>query len=86
MAGNKPCLLGRDWLKNLRLDWERVFAMHRVQSETPTCVAKIVDKYKAVFKVDNQGIRDLRASIKVKKNTKPVFQKSRPVQYALVKK
>ena len=86
VAGNKPCLLGRDWLKNLRLDWERVFAMHRVQSETPTCVAKIVDKYKAVFKPDNQGIRDLRASIKVKENAKPVFQKSRPVPYALVEK
>ena len=39
---------------------------------------------KTLFSEENLGIRDFKASLKVKENSRPVFKKARPVPYSLV--
>ena len=78
VKGDKPALLGRDWLGKIKLDWKSIFKV-----DVEVDVQVMLDKYKSVFIPDNKGITGLRAQIKLKSDVKPVFQKSRAVPYAM---
>ena len=87
VKGNRPCLLGRDLLIKIKLDWASIFT---VSSETNldkvahnTNLDELLTTYKELFQQDNGGIRGFKASLKLKPNVKPVYQKSRPVPYAI---
>ena len=87
VKGNRPCLLGRDILIKIKLDWASIFT---VSSETnldkvahSTNLDELSTTYKELFQQDNGGIRGFKASLKLKANVKPVYQKSRPVPYAI---
>lgn len=51
VAGSGPSLLGRDWLSQLRLDWQ---AIHRLQELT---LSEVLEKHKAVFETEEFGTR-----------------------------
>ena len=46
VAGHGPSLLGRDWLAQLKLDWQELYQVNRSEHTLQT----ILDKHKAVFK------------------------------------
>ena len=48
-----------------------------------TNLDELLTTYKELFQQDNGGIRGFKASLKLKPNVKPVYQKSRPVPYAI---
>ena len=47
VQGNQPCILGRDWLEKMKLNWENIF---RIESEKqkgmdiPKAFKKMLDK------------------------------------------
>ena len=97
VKGDRPALLGRDWLRYVKLDWKGIFSgsettlpsvnnkeSRKASSVYPSGFEKILENFESVFKPNNLGIKDLRASSKLKPNSMPVFQKARPVPYSMV--
>ena len=80
VAGEGPCLLGRNWLQHLKLNWRDIKAVsqHAVGS-----LDYLLDKYGDLF-VDELGtIKSFSAKLHVNPQDKPKFYKARTVTYAL---
>lgn len=73
-----PTLLGRDWLKHLRLNWSQVLRVNSVSSKQEL----LLDKFHDVFGPFGT-IKGFRGSIALKAEARPVFCKARVVPYAL---
>lgn len=83
IAGNEqgrtvPALLGRDWLKHIRLNWSHVLRVNTIAKQEG-----LLDKYKDVFMGPIGTIKGFVGSIVLKQGAQPVFCKARPVPYAL---
>ena len=78
--GNKPNLLGRDWLSKIKLNWSSIF---KVDSEDD--LGQIKSQFKHLFKSKqpSEPIKGFKAEIKIKEDANPIFCKARPVPYAL---
>ena len=79
VEGNGPSLLGRNWLKYLRLDWSTIARIHRV----PKAITELLDKYKLLFAEGLGSVEPFRATLVAKPHAKPKFFKPRPVPFAL---
>ncbi len=80
VKGNKPPLLGRNWLQKLKLNWGKIFSLQRNE---PLTRKDMLEKPKDLFKDGYGKIKNFRAKIRVQSNAKPIFHKPRPVPYAL---
>ena len=76
--GEGPPLLGRNWLKQLQLNWSNIFFVNKDET-----LAGVLDRHKAVFSKGLGTIKGFKADIKLQEGAKPVFHKARPVPYAL---
>ncbi len=89
VKGNRPSLLGRDWLKVIKLKWSEIFNVPCDKIKIPCTSSvelnKILEENKVVFSSENTGIKGFKASLKLKPDAKPVYQKDRPVPYSMVK-
>jgi transposase InsO family protein len=83
VKGQKPALLGRNWLKVIRLDWKKIFQTFAVSKSEVLEV--VVQQYDSVFsqKKELNTIKDYEAVIKLNSDAQPIFKKARPVPYAL---
>ncbi|KAJ8049344.1 hypothetical protein HOLleu_02051 [Holothuria leucospilota] len=81
VKGNKVALLGRNWLKHIKLQWENIFSV----GHTENAVKQVLHKYDSVFKAAGPGdkIKHHMAEVKIESGSVPTFCKSRPVSYAL---
>ena len=79
-AGAGPSLLGRDWLKEIRLDWR---ALHHLQAAPPTKLQDILDGHSDVFKDELGCVKDVTATIVIDSEAQPRFCKPRTVPFAL---
>jgi len=85
VKGSRPALIGRNWLKELHLDWKQIFTVHRVFTQagwTPG-VNEVLQRHQAVFSEKQGCIEGFKAKIRIKSGTTPIFCKARPVPYAL---
>jgi len=88
VEGDGPCLLGRDWLAHIRLDWQQIFQM-RAESIRPNQVPELDRLLNAHIKVFEEGlgtIEGIQAKIFVDPTIKPLYFKARPVPHALREK
>ena len=88
VKGPKVCLLGRDLLNRITLDWKAIFKVSCSKpgipsNSEPSGVEELLAGYKNLFETDGTGIKEFRASVKLKPNVQPVYQKSRPVPYSI---
>ena len=92
VKGQRPSLLGRDWLSKIRLNWNNIFAISS-QSDSniigSKCnvnddLARLLKEYDVLFSRVDTGIKMFTASFTLKPDAKPVFQKARPVPYSMV--
>ena len=83
VAQEGPPLLGRDWLKCLRLDWKTVGAVHFVEKKLDSDLKELLSVHKAVFKSEPGTIHPYRARLQVREGATPKFCKARPVPYAI---
>ena len=74
--GDGPSLMGRNWLKQIKLDWAAVYSC---RSECD----KVIRSFSNVFKEELGLIRNTKATIHVDKEAQPKFFKARPLPYAL---
>ncbi|XP_058827473.1 uncharacterized protein K02A2.6-like [Topomyia yanbarensis] len=84
-------LLGRDWLLQLNLDFNRVFkpGVHSItgfqsfEQQTVTALKDILAKYSSVFDGNVGKISGVQASFNQRADSKPVYIKARPVAFAV---
>jgi hypothetical protein len=83
MKGEKPCLLGGDWLDIFKLNWDSIFALSESSStDSLTKLTKLSEEYRHLFRtIGTPGvpIKGFKATIGVKEDAKPIFCKARPV-------
>ncbi len=80
VIGNGPSLLGKDWTKKIRLNWNKL--VHKVEDEEHTLKA-VIAKHPNVFKEGLGLVKSFSAKIHVDPTSSPRFCKARPAAYAL---
>ena len=77
VEGDGPCLLGRDWLQKVKLDWCKIHHMSESKLHT------ILGNHSSVFRDELGCVKDIKAKIYVEENGIPKFCRARRVPYAL---
>ena len=79
--------LGRSWMMKIRLDWVNLFpsshGQFSVSQDTDIRVERLKKLYAEVFKPELGAVKGVTAKLHLKENATPVFQRARPVPYAL---
>ncbi len=71
VKGNGPTLLGRNWLKDIRLDWQSIYYTE------PAGLPKVLEKYNEIFE-DGQGAHHLE----INPSVQPRYNKARTIPYS----
>ena len=79
--GDGPPLLGRNWLKELQLNWHNIFLVNKTET-----LSGILRRHDKVFNKGLGTIKGFKVDIKLQAGAKPVFCKAWPVPYALRQK
>jgi hypothetical protein len=79
VAGDGPSLLGRQWLKTIRLDWKAI-GLHMISSQSN--LKMLLDRYQ-VFRDELGTMNTIRADFKIKENATPKFHRARTLPFAL---
>ena len=78
VKGDKPALLGRNWLEKIKLDWGEIFSLNKSHP-----VDTLVTKYSKLFDAGHGKVNNFKATLALQPGAKPVNKKVRPVPYAL---
>ena len=78
VAGERPSLLGRDWLSKLKLDWKTIFS-----TQVQDTLQDVLAKHKAVFGPELGCVQGITAKLHVDPQASPRFCRARNVPYAL---
>ena len=77
VAGERPSLLGRNWLAHIKLDWP---SFHNVQSES---VEQVLEEHKALFSEGLGTLNDYEATLQIDATVRTMYCKARPVPNAM---
>ena len=80
-SGDGPCLMGRDWLQVIRLDWPSIAVVS--QGASARAVQGVLDNYLDVFTEWLGTIYPFKATLFVVKDAKPQFHRARTVSFPL---
>ena len=81
VEGNAPCLLGRDWLQKIRLNWPSIRTMS-VHNSLLT-LQQLTQKYAEVFQPELGTIKGFEAHLHLRDGAKPQFRRPRSVPFAI---
>ena len=81
VSGDGPCLMDRDWLQVIRLDWSSIAVVS--QGASTRAVQAVLDNFQDVFTDGLGTIYPFKATLFVVKDVKPLFHRARPVPFAL---
>ena len=76
-----PSLIGRNWLAQIRLDWNNIFSINNRQS-----LEDLLNQHSSVFQDELGTVRDVKVKLYVKENCTPTFFKPRTLPLALREK
>ena len=82
VEGTGPSLLGRDWLRVVRLDWREIGKVS-TSASLESRVAALQHSYQEVFSEKLGTITPFQAKLSVAPDAQPKFFKPRPVPFAL---
>ena len=80
--GEGPCLMGRNWLQRISLNWSEIFHLATVDKH----FNEMLETHSSVFQEGLGKVEGVKAKIYVDPTKRPRFFKARPVAYALRKK
>ena len=80
VPGKGPALLGRDWLSQLKLNWQEI---HAVKTTETVAITELIHKYNDVFKDELGTLKDVQVKFDIKDTVVHKFHKARPVPYAI---
>jgi hypothetical protein len=87
VKGNVPTLLGRDWLKTLKLDWGQLFPpvakVNLIEGVVPRQIGELMERFPEVISDKLGCLKDYKVHIPVSEDVRPRFFKARPVPYSL---
>ena len=86
VEGSGTNLLGRDWLRVLRLNWKELLKIQVDENKQESSLRRLIDQYSEVFQEGLGTFTGPRAKIHVETEAKPKFLKARPVPYAMTGK
>ena len=81
VKGNGPCLLGRDWLQHIQLDWAGIKAVYMTKGHTK--LETLIQKYPKVFQSGLGTMKSFRAHLHLKEGAHPKFCRPRAVPFAI---
>ena len=76
-----PCLLGREWLTSIRLDWKTIGLA--AMDTNQTRLHEMLKRYDEVFQDELGTMKTIKAKLKLKENATPMFHRPRTVPFAL---
>jgi hypothetical protein len=82
VSDDGPTLLGRNWLKQLTLDWKKVAQVNTISASNQQ-LTELVSKYEELFQDGLGTLKGVTAKFQVALDEKPRFFKSRPVPYSI---
>ena len=80
VEGNGPSLLGRNWLRYIRLDWNNIFSVRRAKMQP---LHSLLQRHQPLFSKELGKIHPFTASLHIKPDATPRFFKPRPVPFAI---
>ena len=83
MSGAGPCLMGRDWLRVVRLNWRKIGKVSATSASIESRVAVLQEQYEEVFSETLGTISPFQAKLSVTPDAQPKFFKPRSVPSAL---
>ena len=83
VSGSGPCLMGRDWLRVVRLDWRKIGKVSPTTASVTSRVAALQEQYQEVFSETLGTITPFTAKLSVTPGASPKFFKPRSVPLAL---
>ena len=83
VSGSGPCLMGRDWLRVVRLDWRKIGKVSATTTSIESRVAALQEQYQEVFSETLGTITPFQAKLSVTPGAPPKFFKPRSVPFAL---
>ena len=86
VEGSGPNLLGRDWLRVLRLNWKELFKIQVDGNNQESLLGRLIQQYSEVFQEGLGTFTGPKAKIHVETVAKPKFLKARSVPYAMTGK
>ena len=81
VKGGGPSLLGRDWLRHIRLDWKTI--ARTVREALPARLEVLLQSYSEVFGEELGTMNSVQARLQVKPDAQPKFFRPRAVPFAL---
>ena len=80
-----PVLMGRDWLRTIRLDWCSIKSLQAslATSSPKECLDGMLDKYSDVFENKLGTFTSAKARLTLKDDSQARFLKARPMPNAL---
>ncbi|XP_027869143.1 uncharacterized protein K02A2.6-like [Xiphophorus couchianus] len=83
VKGHGASLCGRNWLTKLRLNWQQI---KYVGEPKQLSLNELLDTYSDVFKEELGTLKDIKATIVVKPEMLPKFNKHRPLPFTMKEK
>ena len=83
VQGSGPTLLGRDWLKNIQLNWKELSIHYTRKYRSPD---EVLTKNEILFRPELGKAKGIEAKLYLDPEATPRFCKARPVPYALREK
>ena len=83
VEGDGPSLLGRDWLRHIKLDWRSIGLTLNIVNKDKSRVDTLLSKYSGVFEEGLSAMNSFKARLHLKQGSRPKFCKARPVPFAL---
>ena len=80
VKGGTSCLLGRDWLSVIKLDWHSIAI---VQKSLEGELNQLLDRHQAVFDGKVGTIRGCEARLLLREGAQPRFHRARSVPFAM---
>nr|XP_029719798.1 uncharacterized protein K02A2.6-like [Aedes albopictus] len=86
-------LLGREWMRKMKVDWNEIIrntvpcvatiAVRNPGKALSGAVGDLIGQFPRVFDSSIGTIRDVKAALHLKPNSKPVFMKARTIPFAI---
>lgn len=83
ILGKAAPLLGREWLRRIRLDWREIKTVRTVHYTNEGTLNSLLKKYDKVFREDLGTFNGYTATLNLKPGTQPRFFQARVVPYAI---
>lgn len=77
VQGNGPSLLGRDWLQQLQLNWQKIHSLHSCSLQ------EVLQRHADIFEEGLGTLKGYQAKIHIDTTATPRFFKARSVPYSM---